>query len=685
MHVSLVISAHNEGPSLSRTVQSCIDVLEDMHAEIVVADDASEDGSVEDVERSFPVVRTVRSATRCGASPTKAMGADAARGDVLVFLDGHTKPEPGSLRRLIEDVASADGQAIVTPRLLSLDVDRWSNDPLQAGHGYRLDLSTFDCGWLDSSDMTAVRVGRRRLYESPSLIGCAFAISRQLYDILWGMDRDMLCWGVEDLDFGLKCWLMGNRVLHDPDATVGHRFRESFDNYEVPSEHFFANQLRMARKNFTEGTWRQWLEFMSRRHLQVSEDVPESLWARAWLTFHRRKSSVEQERAYLHARRSRDEIWYARRFGLDWPHLSEFPESALFAVQELAGSGGPRPSPSPAPSGVPTLVLLSPPRNQTFAITGDALMPTVTAEARILGVSPDPTSTTDFHWTVQITFDSSACRHGPHRTINPPAITQTTRGTPLSIVFPLVRGGLLSIQVQATVNGRLLTARSQGLSIVGTNPPAGTLHAALPHDVLRRIARHESQCKQFDAQADGGTSGCPLFSGDNLGGVGVMQLTSPPPTDDQVWSWHANIDEGIRRLSSKVTSARAYPAQVQGTQRFRDLVTTFNAARVASGKPPVQVTVPAFSSSGFAVPVGALGQVELDAIRGFNGWGGRDAFGLPLHEFRVVLDATGGLVVDIPVGSNRGSTRWERVPAAARPQTFGDPDYVAHALAATPC
>ncbi|MGW9048378.1 glycosyltransferase [Streptomyces lydicus] len=135
MHVSLVISAHNEGPSLSRTVQSCIDVLEDMHAEIVVADDASEDGSVEDVERSFPVVRTVRSATRCGASPTKAMGADAARGDVLVFLDGHTKPEPGSLRRLIEDVASADGQAIVTPRLLSLDVDKWSNDPLQAGHG----------------------------------------------------------------------------------------------------------------------------------------------------------------------------------------------------------------------------------------------------------------------------------------------------------------------------------------------------------------------------------------------------------------------------------------------------------------------------------------------------------------------------------------------------------------------
>ncbi|MFF9644879.1 hypothetical protein [Kitasatospora aureofaciens] len=212
-----------------------------------------------------------------------------------------------------------------------------------------------------------------------------------------------------------------------------------------------------------------------------------------------------------------------------------------------------------------------------------------------------------------------------------------------------------------------------------------TLHAALPHDVLRRIARHESGCRQFDAGADGGTSGCPLFSGDNAGGAGVMQLTTPLPTDDQVWSWRANVTAGIGQFSSKLALARGYPAQVQATHSFQALVAAFNAARAAVGMPPVGVTVPAFTSSGFAVAPAALGQLELDAIRGYNGWGGRDAFGLPLHEFRIVLDPGGGLVVDVPPGGSQGTTRWERVPASARPQGFGDPGYVDHVLAAGPC
>jgi hypothetical protein len=31
---------------------------------------------------------------------------------------------------------------------------------------------------------------------------------------VWGFDPDMLRWGVEDLDFSLKCWLAGQGTVH---------------------------------------------------------------------------------------------------------------------------------------------------------------------------------------------------------------------------------------------------------------------------------------------------------------------------------------------------------------------------------------------------------------------------------------------------------------------------------------
>jgi len=76
-------------------------------------------------------------------------------------------------------------------------------------------------------------------------------------------------------------------------------------------------------------------------------------------------------------------------------------------------------------------------------------------------------------------------------------------------------------------------------------------------------------------------------------------------------------------------------------------------------------------------------QLDLDSVRGYNGWAGKDAFGNVLHEFRVPLDDAGNLVVN--VGSdNRGVIQWEQVPGSDRPQNTGDPNYVANVLAQQP-
>lgn len=355
VHVSVVIASHNEGKNLVRTVQSCLDSLDSFVSvdhEIVVSDDASTDGSIEDLHDTFPRVRVIRSDSRRGASPAKNAGAEHARGDVLIFMDAHTLPENDAIPRLVRDVDRLPGEVIVTPSIVNLDAARWVSDHTSIGHGYGLDLETLECRWLELTEMAEMTGLGEPLYESPALIGCAFALSRILYDKLWGFDPHMRYWGVEDLDLGLKCWLLGHKIVHDPEIYVAHRFRERFDTYGVPVEHVMANQLRMAYKNLSPSVWQDWVGgCRGRAASDVLPEHPEGVWAQAWRLFDQARSSADPERRSLHGRREHDEFWYARRFGLSWPMLSG--AAVVEAGALVTPSVGPSVGPSAGPSGGP--------------------------------------------------------------------------------------------------------------------------------------------------------------------------------------------------------------------------------------------------------------------------------------------------------------------------------------------
>lgn len=120
-------------------------------------------------------------------------------------------------------------------------------------------LDNFACWWIPLDKLTPRTIGGRTFYETPALIGCALAVTRAVYDRLLGFDPQMQSWGLEDLDFGLKAWLCGIPVLHDPAAVVGHRFRATFHNYAVPPDHIAVNEFRTARKHRTDLHGVEWV------------------------------------------------------------------------------------------------------------------------------------------------------------------------------------------------------------------------------------------------------------------------------------------------------------------------------------------------------------------------------------------------------------------------------------------
>jgi hypothetical protein len=325
-----------------------------------------------------------------------------------------------------------------------------------------------------------------------------------------------------------------------------------------------------------------------------------------------------------------------------------------------------------------SLEFVAPARVATYTIepgsagTGPR-MPAVVARVRL---TPTPAGMVTFHWTATVEYPltGARCPHHPDRSIVH-SQQATTTGPEWRIPFARVRGGRLTLRCEARSNGTSLgTASLTGVTILGRNPHRAELHVALGSPVLRQLCAHESGQRQFLAAAFTGSSACPLWSGDGRGGVGLMQITNPRPTDDEVWSWLANVRRGRELFAQKARIATAYPTRVRRTAGFAELVRGFNQAR--RGQPAVEVTLPDFTPA----------QVEDDALRGFNGYAGRDPFGLELHEFRVGTDANGQLLVDLLPGGVRGVARWVRVTAAERVEQFrrlgrrypGDPDYVAN-------
>lgn len=318
--ISIVVAAHNEGDLLWKTVATCHETCADLNYEIVVADDASEDDCIARLEQRFPDVAVYGSAGRQGPSPTKDRGAQQAKGDVLVFLDAHCKPEVGAIAQLTNGVRELNGEAIVTPTVACLQPETWVNDLTIPGHGYLVELDGVNWRWIPIDHMRP----RSRFFESPSLIGCCFAMSKWLYKKLWGFDRNMYIWGVEDVDLGVKSWLLDYPVLHDPVPVIGHRFQKAFTTYKASNEHLVANQLRMAYKILSPQLWHEWLDQFRRRQRQ-------DVWHRAWDIFTVHRGTAEVERVYLHQHQKCDVVGYARRFGLAWPLLQIDAQSPNYA------------------------------------------------------------------------------------------------------------------------------------------------------------------------------------------------------------------------------------------------------------------------------------------------------------------------------------------------------------------
>src|SRR4051795_11277719 len=180
--------------------------------DVVVVDNASEDGSGDMVAAEFPGVRLIRRATNNGVSGINE-GFAAARGDYVLALDDDCYLPPDGLRR---SVAAA----------LEHDADLVS---------YKV-ISTVDPGRVFSEDY---RTGLFMFW------GCAVLMRRAVIDALGGYDPEIFVWANE-LEFMLRFFDHGFRHLHFPEVEAVH-MKETGAHW---SEYFTGRAYRINARHF---------------------------------------------------------------------------------------------------------------------------------------------------------------------------------------------------------------------------------------------------------------------------------------------------------------------------------------------------------------------------------------------------------------------------------------------------
>jgi cellulose synthase/poly-beta-1,6-N-acetylglucosamine synthase-like glycosyltransferase len=146
--VSIIVPAYNEAANIAATVRSLV-ASDYPDCEVIVVDDGSTDATAAIVQRlrlSLPAVHLLRQAN-AGKPAALNAGIAAARGELLVLVDGDTVFEPDAVGRLVQPftdpaVGAVSGNTKVANRGGLLG--RWQH--LEYVVGFNLDRRLFDLG-----------------------------------------------------------------------------------------------------------------------------------------------------------------------------------------------------------------------------------------------------------------------------------------------------------------------------------------------------------------------------------------------------------------------------------------------------------------------------------------------------------------------------------------------------------
>ena len=253
--VSVVIVTWNALPLLKRFLPSVL-ATDYPDLEIILADNASTDGSAAFVRERFPSVKVVRHPANWRFCRGNNAALPHATGRHVVLLNNDVEVPPGWLRPLVDVLETRPDVAAVQPKLLQTDDSE------------RFEYAGAAGGFIDRAGYPFTR---GRLFQSLEkdhgqyddardvfwATGAALLLRRAALDEVGLLDETFEM-HMEEIDLCWRLWRAGWRVRAEPMSEVYHLGGSSLPQGHPQKAYYnFRNSLLMLYKHLSPRRWRR--------------------------------------------------------------------------------------------------------------------------------------------------------------------------------------------------------------------------------------------------------------------------------------------------------------------------------------------------------------------------------------------------------------------------------------------
>jgi len=204
--------------------------LGDIEAEIIIADNASHDGSPDMIEREFPDIKLIRCKKNYGFGKANNIAMKEAKGDYFLLLNSDAYIKPGVLKSTLNYMKEHNDVGILGVKLLGEDGNLQPSARKFPNPFYRFTVisglsSRFpqskllggpDYSWWDHSSIKNV----------DWVVGAYFMIKKEVAEKVGYFDERYFLY-YEETDLCLQVKKKGYKVIFFPDAEVIHLGGES--------------------------------------------------------------------------------------------------------------------------------------------------------------------------------------------------------------------------------------------------------------------------------------------------------------------------------------------------------------------------------------------------------------------------------------------------------------------------
>jgi N-acetylglucosaminyl-diphospho-decaprenol L-rhamnosyltransferase len=171
--------------------------------EILVVDNGSTDGTLDAIRQAYPEVRLVALDHNMGTASGRNAGIVAARGEIVFCLDSDASPAPKALTNIVCRFQDDPKLGVINSKIVN---------------AYTKEID-HTAGWVYTERNKA---DQDREFPSFSFSEGGCAIRRELFDHV-GLFWEMLFFGGEGLDYSMRVWDAGYKIIYYPKAVVYHR------------------------------------------------------------------------------------------------------------------------------------------------------------------------------------------------------------------------------------------------------------------------------------------------------------------------------------------------------------------------------------------------------------------------------------------------------------------------------